>query len=227
MAFIITLPSGPATSPSFMPAGHAPTHFISIALSTELSALRVSSRIPVLPVSFAGKIFGPRTTPTEMRLSLGKRNRQALMASIMLVAFASRGLIAPGFMPASDRPFSLEICWEGLPADMLAHVEPSQADSGGMAAMGMGPHDSMLGDPGEDSTSHRGRQQGLHRHGSPSQSEHCVFGTACSAGPIPNLPPPGRFLSARQLRTADFASNPVAVRVVHLPQSRAPPDRLS
>jgi hypothetical protein len=34
-----------------MLAGHAPTHFISITLSTVLSALRVSSRIPVLPVS--------------------------------------------------------------------------------------------------------------------------------------------------------------------------------
>jgi len=31
-----------------MPAGQAPTHFISIALSTVLSALRVSTRIPVL-----------------------------------------------------------------------------------------------------------------------------------------------------------------------------------
>src|SRR5580658_6477126 len=51
MAFIITLPSGPVTSPSFMPAGHAPTHFISITLSTVLSALRVSRCIAVLPVS--------------------------------------------------------------------------------------------------------------------------------------------------------------------------------
>jgi hypothetical protein len=30
-----------------------------------------------------------------------------LKASIMLVAFASRALVPPGFMPASDRPFSI------------------------------------------------------------------------------------------------------------------------
>jgi len=123
-------------------------------------------------------------------LGLGKRNRRTLMAGIMLVAFASRVLIPPGFMPASDRPFSFEICWEGLPADMLAHVEH-------------------------------------HHHGSPSQSEHCVFGTACGAGPIPYLPLPSDFSSAQQLRAVAFASIAVPVRVVHLPQSRAPPSRLS
>lgn len=137
------------------------------------------------------------------------------MASIMLVAFASRVLIPPGFMPASGRPFSIEICWEGLPADMLAHVEPSHADS---------MHRDLEG----DSMSHRGPQQGPHHHhGSPSQSEHCVFGTACSAGPIPYLPPPSDFSCAQQLRAVAFASIAVAVRVVHLPQPRAPPSRLS
>jgi hypothetical protein len=135
----------------------------------------------------------PRQESWEMRLSPGKRNRRWLLASIMLVAFASRVLIAPGFMPASDRPFSIEICWEGLPADLLG--DPQQ-----------GPH---------------------HHHGSPSQSEHCVFGTACSAGPISHLPLPSDFSSPQQLRADAFASIAVAVRVVHLPQPRAPPRRLS
>ena len=161
-----------------------------------------------------------------MRLSLSKRNRRTLIAGSMLVAFAFRVLIPPGFMPASDRPFSLEICWEGLPADLLAHVEPSHADSMGMDSMGM---DSMGMDPiPADSTSHRGPQQGpQHHHGSSSQSDHCVFGTACSAGPIPHLPLPSDFSSAQQLRAVAFASIAVAVRVVHLPQPRAPPNRLS
>jgi hypothetical protein len=164
-----------------------------------------------------------------MRLSPGKRNRQTLMASILLVAFASRVLIPPGFMPASDRPFSIEICWEGLPADVLAHVEPAHADSAdSMAADSI--HDSMHRDrdPAGDSMSHRGPQQGPHHHhGSPSQSEHCVFGTACGAGPIPHLPLPSDFSSAQQLRAVAFASIAVAARVVHLPQPRAPPGRLS
>lgn len=160
------------------------------------------------------------------------------MAGIMLVAFASRVLIPPGFMPASGWPFSLEICWEDLPADMLAHVEPAHADSMGMDSMDMESmpadsmaadsiHDSMHRDPVADSTSHRGPQQGPHHHhGSPSQSEHCVFGTACSAGPIPHLPLAGDFSSAQQLRPGAFASIAVAVRGVHLPQPRAPPSRL-
>jgi hypothetical protein len=114
------------------------------------------------------------------------------MASIMLVAFATRALIAPGFMPAGDRPFSLEICWEGFPAEMLAHGAPH------------------------------------HRHsGSPSHSEHCVFGTACSAGPIPHLLLPSDISAARQLLAVAFVSIAVAVRFVHLPQPRAPPGRLS
>lgn len=158
-------------------------------------------------------------TPWEMHLSTGKRSRQTLMASIMLVAFASRMLIPPGFMPASGRPFLMEICWEGLPAGMLALVEPAHADSMGMQSMGMDP---VPAGP----TSHRGPEQGPPHH-PPSQSEHCVFGTACSAGPIPDLPLPGDFSSARQLRAVAFASIAGAVRVVHLPQPRAPPSRLS
>jgi hypothetical protein len=154
-------------------------------------------------------------------LSLGKRNIRTLMAGILLVAFASRMLIPPGFMPASGRPFSIEICWDGLPAGWLAHVEPSDADSMDMGSMDM---DSMPA----DSTSHGDPQQGPRQHhGSPAQSEHCVFGTACGAGPAPHLPLPGDFSSALKLRALAFASIAVPVRVVHLPQPRAPPNRLS
>ena len=145
----------------------------------------------------------PRIAPWEMRLSLRKQNRRTLMSSIMLVAFALRVFIPPGFMPASGRPFSLEICWEGLPADMLAHVEASHADS-------------MEMDHGGD-----------HHHGTSSHSEHCVFGTACSAGPIFHLTLPSYLSSAQQLPASAFSSIAVAVRVVHLPQPRAPPSQLS
>jgi hypothetical protein len=178
-----------------------------------------------------------------MRLSPCKRNRRKLMASIMLVTFVSRALVPPGFMPATDRPFSIEICWEGVGAHMLAHVEPSHAGSMSMASMDMESMDmdpvrafsmaadstrnSMHRDPVADTTSHAGPQQGRdHHHGSPSKSEHCVFGTACSAGPISHLPLPSDF-SPAQLRAVAFASIAVTVLVVHLPPARAPPDRLS
>jgi hypothetical protein len=38
----------------------------------------------------------------------------------MLFAFAVRSLIPEGFMPSSARPFSVEICPEGFPAQLLA-----------------------------------------------------------------------------------------------------------
>lgn len=121
----------------------------------------------------------------------GKRCRRTLMASIMLIAFVSRALIPPGFMPASGRPFSIEICPDGLPAGMLA-------------------------------------QAGVHHHsGSSSHGDHCVFGSGCSAGPVPHLPLPSDFSSTQQLRAGVFASIALPVRVVHLPQPRAPPVRLS
>jgi len=38
----------------------------------------------------------------------------------MLFAFAVRSFIPEGFMPSSARPFSVEICPEGFPAQLLA-----------------------------------------------------------------------------------------------------------
>jgi hypothetical protein len=96
---------------------------------------------------------------------------------------------------------------------MLAHVETSHADSMGMDSMEMA---SMGVAQGSD-----------HHHRSSSHSEHCVFGTACSAGPIHHLPLPSDFSSARQLRAVAFASIAIDVHVVHLPQPRAPPGELS
>ena len=133
------------------------------------------------------------------------------MASILLVAFASRALVPPGFMPASDRPFSIEICWEDFSPGMLAHGDPPQADSMGLAST---PADSVP-------VAHH------HHSGSSSHSEHCVFGTACSTGPIPHLPLLGDNLSAQQLGAVEYVSIAGAVRLVHLPQSRAPPGRMT
>lgn len=175
-------------------------------------------------------------------MSLGGRGRRTLIASTLLVAFASRALIPTGFMPASDRPFSIEICWDGFPADVLAHGEPPHADSMGMdsgmdsmSSDSMPTHsvaaDSVLDpahrQPVEHSTSHSGALQGAHHHHSGKDSEHCVFGSACSAGPIPHLPLPSDISSVQQLRAVAFVSMAGAVRLVHLPQPRAPPGRPS
>jgi hypothetical protein len=113
----------------------------------------------------------------------------------MLVAFAARALIPPGFMPASGQPLAIEICWEDFPA-------------------------RMLGQGGAAHAHH-------HHPGSPAHAEHCVFGTACSAGPIPHLPLPAVVSPARQPYAVELVSAAGTVRLVHLPQPRAPPGRLS
>jgi hypothetical protein len=128
----------------------------------------------------------------------------------MLVAFALRALIPAGFM-LGDRPFSIEICWDGFPAAMLAHGDSRDTGSMDMDSMDMGPMDM-------------GSTHGGHQH---SASEHCVFGSACSAGPIPHLASPSNFSSPRLLPALEFASIAGAVHLVHLPQSRAPPGQLS
>jgi hypothetical protein len=120
-----------------------------------------------------------------------------LLASIMLVAFALRALIPVGFMPSSERPFSLEICWEGLPAGAMD-----------MGSMDMG-------------------SMGHHHSGSSAHSEHCVFGTACGAGPLSHLPLLSDVSEARQLRAVELVSLASTVHLVHLPQARAPPTQLS
>lgn len=159
-----------------------------------------------------------------MGSSLLKPSTRRVIASTLLLAFASRALIPEGFMPATDRPFSFEICWEGFPAEMLAHRGPVHADSmttASMAAMDMDAESTPTGGaPAHAPAAH-------HPPGSPSHREHCVFGTACSAGPIPFLPLPSDLSFTRQLRAVAFVSIALAVRLVHLPQPRAPPGQLS
>jgi hypothetical protein len=148
--------------------------------------------------------------------------RRSLMASMLLVVFALHAFVPSGFMPAKGRPFLLEICDEDLPADLAARVNPSSAHSMDMASMDM---DAM---PAENSILNRVAQQRPHHHGgSSSRGEHCVFASACIAGPIPHWPTSGEISRARPLRAVALAAIAVAVRVVHLPQPRAPPSQLS
>jgi hypothetical protein len=51
-----------------------------------------------------------------------KRNIRQLITRLLVVALVFRALIPAGFMPASDRSFTLEICPEGLPAHLFSHA---------------------------------------------------------------------------------------------------------
>lgn len=55
----------------------------------------------------------------KMRICLSNKAMRKLIVGAMLLAFALRATIPQGFMPASDRPFTVEICPEGFPAEVL------------------------------------------------------------------------------------------------------------
>jgi len=122
----------------------------------------------------------------------------------MLLAFALRALIPLGFMPASDGSLSLMLCPAGLPAGFLEGrsmpMRMPMSDAGGMA---MPAH-----------------QQ--HGHGLMDVA-YCVFTTGFSSAPPPLL------LAALILLLCCVAviivtvASPLGIRLVHLPQARAPP----
>ena len=55
-----------------------------------------------------------------MRIRPSHRASRLLIAGVILFAFAVRSIIPQGFMPSSAQPFSVEICPEGFPAQLLA-----------------------------------------------------------------------------------------------------------
>jgi hypothetical protein len=125
-----------------------------------------------------------------MRICLSNKATRKLIAGVMLLAFALRALVPQGFMPSNDRPFTVEICPEGFPAELL-----------------------MLG--------------GHHHHhgGHQSQTEHCVFGTACASGPPSQLALLTHSSPAELVRAAPVVPDAAVVRLVYLPQLRGPPSQ--
>jgi hypothetical protein len=62
-----------------------------------------------------------------------------------------------------------------------------------------------------------------HHGGGPSHSDHCAFGSAGSGGPLPQLSTLAHSLIVRDMPAEDVLSVAAYVRLVHLPQARAPP----
>ena len=125
-----------------------------------------------------------------MRICPSNKATRKLISAVLLLAFALRALIPPGFMPATDRPFMVEICPEGFPAELL-----------------------MLG-------GHH------HHHGGPhSQTEHCVFGTACASGPPSHLALLTHRSPTKLVRAAARVAVAASVRLVYLPHVRGPPSQ--
>lgn len=125
-------------------------------------------------------------TLTTMGPRLFTRSTRELISSILLVALVFRGLVPAGFMPASDRPFSIEICHDGFPTQLLSH----------------------------DGTRHSG---------GPSYFEHCLFGGGLTAAPTPHV---AAVLSVALNCFGSISAvvpSLVSVRLLHVPQARAPP----
>jgi hypothetical protein len=125
-----------------------------------------------------------------------QRRHRELIVSILLLALASRALVPTGFMPAADHTFSLQICPEGFPAQLLHHaMEHEQGAHGSGAA---------------------------HHHGS-SRSEHCVFAAVAGAAPAANALLV--FVSLESTLTPLFSTTPPVYRTqrFRIQQPRAPP----
>jgi hypothetical protein len=98
-------------------------------------------------------------------------HRQWLI-SFVLLALVVRALVPAGFMPATDRPFSFEICPDGFPAQLLHQDDQTSAH-----------HHHH---PAQDDVSGQSSQHGSHDHGA-ARAEHCVFAAAASVGPAPQI----------------------------------------
>jgi hypothetical protein len=129
-----------------------------------------------------------------MRTGLVQGNRK-LIAGILLIALAFRALVPAGFMPAPDQPFSLEICPEGFPPQLLHYGADHRP----------GVHHAAS-----------------HSHNS-ARSEHCVFAAVAGAGPsthVNGVSAPLDSILAPLFDSAAFALRTERFRVQ---QPRAPP----
>jgi len=122
-----------------------------------------------------------------MRTGTSNRVSRTSVAGVITLAFVAHALIPQGFMPAAGRPWSLEICPEGFPAQLLRHA---------------GHH-------------HDGRTH--------SYTEHCLFGSAPTSGPVLHLPLLTDPHLTELIPATYFISRVVRVQLVYLPHARGPP----
>lgn len=131
-------------------------------------------------------------------LSRPSRSTRARAVFAVLLAFVLRACIPVGFMPAADGSLSLMICPAGFPAALLP--ASSMPMPGGMP---------MPAQP-------------LHGHGL-MDSGYCAFTTGFSSAPPPLLLAALFLLLSSVTVMAVAVLAPAGIRLVHLPQPRAPP----
>ena len=108
-----------------------------------------------------------------MRLRFVSAPAQRWLISVLLVVLSVRALIPAGFMPSSERPFSLEICPDGFPSQLL--------HSDGMPA---GHHHHHASGDSEQPPASTHPGHGPHEQG--ARAEHCVFAASAGAALAPH-----------------------------------------
>jgi hypothetical protein len=81
--------------------------------------------------------------------------------STLLIALVVRALIPAGFMPATDRPFSFQVCPDGFPAELLGDARKAlpPGEDGAAEPAGHPHHDGMAADAG--ALAHAGHHHAL------------------------------------------------------------------
>jgi hypothetical protein len=147
-----------------------------------------------------------------MRTALLSRNSRQWLISALLLALVTRALIPAGFMPATDRPLSFQICPEGFPAQLLASSQDPHAH-----------HHHGAGAEQPASAQSGAASAGTHHQHSAAGNEHCVFAAAAAAGPLAFAPTfAAEAAIALPLPATVLPSRTESLRF-RLPQPRGPP----
>jgi hypothetical protein len=121
----------------------------------------------------------------------------------VLAAFVLRALIPVGFMPSPEHPFTLSICPDGFPIELLpandhaAHAHAAD-DPANVGANGSNSHDHGL-------------------------SHHCSFATGAAAPRLADLPSTAMTFERGQPIEIEYLSPSLGTPRFLLAQSRAPP----
>jgi hypothetical protein len=126
---------------------------------------------------------------------------QPRLVLLILLALGLRALVPVGFMPATDGTFSVTICTDGFPPALLPE-QKSTHDGMGMPMPQ--PH----------------HQQG---HGDADGDSFCAFTTGFSSAPPPLLVVALGLLIVCLGVVFTRVVAPAGIRLVHIPQARAPP----
>jgi hypothetical protein len=152
-----------------------------------------------------------------MRTARLSRNTRQWVISALLVALVTRALIPAGFMPATDRPFSFQICPDGFPAQLLtrsqnphAHHQHAEGHAAGVEQIATAESDTA------GTSTH-------HQH-SAAGKEHCVFAAAAVVGPLAFAPTfAAEAVIALPVAALTLPSHTESIRF-RIPQPRGPPN---